>query len=80
MYLILFIIYFNRQATTTQSFLEEPDDVTVNLRDNVTLPGKVSTRRGVVQCTRDDFGLGADRQLSGFSRYKIIPWKLTKLH
>ena len=72
LYLMSILLYLTGQATATQTFQEEPSDVTVNLGDNVTLPCKVSNRKGDVQWTRDDFGLGIDRQLSGFSRYKML--------
>jgi hypothetical protein len=72
MYLMIILLYLTGKATATQTFQGEPSDVTVNLGDNVTLPCKVSNRKGEVQWTRDDFGLGIDRQLSGFSRYKML--------
>lgn len=58
-------------ATTRQSFLREPFDQIATVGEHVTLPCRVSDRRGVLQWTRDDFGLGSDRRLDGFSRYTM---------
>jgi hypothetical protein len=44
--LMSILLYLSGQATATQTFQEEPSDVTVNLGDNVTLSCKVSNRRG----------------------------------
>ena len=38
----------------------------------VTLPCRVENKIGVIQWTRDGFGLGDTRDLSGYSRYKLI--------
>ena len=48
-----------------------PQDQTAAEGEHVTLPCRVSDRRGVLQWTRDDFGLGSDRRLDGFSRYAM---------
>lgn len=69
---ILLYLYLTQRVSATQTFLQQPSDVTVNEGDNITLPCKVSNRRGNVQWTRDDFGLGIDRQLSGFPRYQMV--------
>ena len=69
---IFFFNLFIASRAITQSFVEEPNDVTINIGDNFTLPCKVSNRRGKVQWTRDDFGLGEDRALNGFPRYKML--------
>jgi len=39
--------------------------------EHVTLPWRVVNKLGTLQWTRDDFGLGADRNLTGFKRYKM---------
>ena len=39
--------------------------------EHVTLPCRVVGKRGVLQWTRDDFGLGNDRDLTGFRRYTM---------
>jgi len=38
----------------------------------VTLPCRVKNKRGALQWTRDGFGLGIDRNLTGFHRYNMI--------
>ena len=38
----------------------------------MTLPCRVENKTGVIQWTRDGFGLGDTRDLSGYSRYKLI--------
>ena len=38
----------------------------------VTLPCRVENKIGVIQWTRDGFGLGDTRDLSGYTRYKLI--------
>lgn len=58
-------------SATRQSFLREPFDQIATVGEHVTLPCRVSDRRGVLQWTRDDFGLGSDRRLDGFSRYTM---------
>ena len=58
-------------AATRQAFLREPFDQMATVGEHVTLPCRVSDRRGVLQWTRDDFGLGSDRMLDGFSRYTM---------
>lgn len=38
----------------------------------VTLPCRVENKAGQLQWTKDDFGLGLHRDLSGYDRYKMI--------
>jgi hypothetical protein len=54
-----------------QSFLREPFDQIAAVGEHVTLPCRVVNKRGVLQWTRDDFGLGSERQLIGFDRYQM---------
>ena len=56
----------------SQSFSAQPSDVTVNLGSSLSLPCQVVGRRGEVQWTRDNFGLGVDRELGGFRRYRMV--------
>ena len=69
--LLLFSILASASASSSQSFLREPFDQIATVGEHVTLPCRVSDRRGVLQWTRDDFGLGSDRRLDGFSRYTM---------
>ena len=54
-----------------QSFLREPFDQIASEGEHVTLPCRVVNKEGVLQWTRDDFGLGSDRGLEGFRRYTM---------
>ena len=55
-----------------QKFTKEPDSIIVKEGDNVTLDCSVNNKVGVLQWTKDGFGLGTSRSLSGYERYKII--------
>ncbi len=55
-----------------QRFAMEPQDQTAIIGSHVTLPCRVIDKRGVLQWTKDDFGLGMHRNLSGFERYSMI--------
>ena len=69
--LLLSLAAASASAATRQSFLREPFDQIATVGEHVTLPCRVSDRRGVLQWTRDDFGLGSDRRLDGFTRYTM---------
>ena len=58
-------------SSQVQQFLSEPQDVIVREGDNVTLSCSVRGKAGTLQWTRDDFGLGTSRDLSGYSRYRM---------
>ena len=71
--LAMFLLWLAIHSVSSgQSFSSQPGDVTVNLGTSLTLPCTVVDRRGQVQWTRDNFGLGVDRQLAGFSRYSMV--------
>lgn len=55
-----------------QKFAMEPQDQTAVIGSRVTLPCRVIDKSGVLQWTKDDFGLGTHRNLSGFDRYTMI--------
>ena len=55
-----------------QKFIEEPESVSVKEGDNVTLACTVDNKVGVIQWTKDDFGLGTFRNLSEYSRYRMV--------
>ena len=42
------------------------------LRAQVTLPCRVENKAGLLQWTRDGFGLGDTRGLVGYSRYTLV--------
>ncbi|XP_023330824.1 irregular chiasm C-roughest protein [Eurytemora carolleeae] len=54
-----------------QRFLREPPDQTAKIGEQVTLPCRVENKKGKLQWTRDDFGLGQGRDLTGFDRYEM---------
>ncbi|CAD7090949.1 unnamed protein product, partial [Hermetia illucens] len=58
--------------TTGQRFAMEPQDQTAIVGSRVTLPCRVVDKVGSLQWTKDDFGLGEHRNLSGFDRYSMI--------
>lgn len=55
-----------------QRFAMEPQDQTAVVGARVTLPCRVINKQGVLQWTKDDFGLGTSRDLGGFERYSMI--------
>lgn len=55
-----------------QRFAMEPQDQTAVLGSRVTLPCRVVNKSGKLQWTKDDFGLGEHRNLSGFERYSMV--------
>lgn len=55
-----------------QKFDIEPIDRTVKIGGTVLLPCRVVNKVGMLQWTRDGFGLGSDRPLAGFPRYQMI--------
>lgn len=55
-----------------QHFAMEPQDQTAVVGSRVTLPCRVTGKVGALQWTKDDFGLGQHRNLSGFERYSMV--------
>jgi len=55
-----------------QRFEREPEDQTAVVGETVVMACRVLNKSGVLQWTKDDFGLGSDRNLSGFERYRMI--------
>ena len=55
-----------------QKFEREPEDQTAVVGETVVMACRVLHKGGVLQWTKDDFGLGSDRNLSGFERYSMI--------
>lgn len=54
-----------------QHFRRTPDNQTATVGDRVTLACSVENKAGVLQWTRDGFGLGTDRYLEGYDRYSM---------
>ena len=57
------------EGQSVQSFLREPSDQIATVGEHVTLPCRVIGKVGLLQWTKDDFGLGVTRDLDGFKRY-----------
>lgn len=55
-----------------QQFAMEPQDQVAVVGARVILPCRVINKQGVLQWTKDDFGLGTRRKLVGFDRYSMI--------
>ena len=55
-----------------QRFEREPEDQTAVVGETVVMACRVLNKGGILQWTKDDFGLGSDRNLSGFERYSMI--------
>lgn len=60
--------------TVNQAFTLEPEDHSTAIGSRILLPCRVEHKQGVLQWTKDDFGLGAQRNLtlSGYERYAMI--------
>lgn len=54
-----------------QQFRRTPDNQTATVGDTVTLACSVINKLGVLQWTRDGFGLGTERNLVGYERYRM---------
>ncbi|XP_013178520.1 PREDICTED: irregular chiasm C-roughest protein-like isoform X2 [Papilio xuthus] len=59
-------------AYQEQRFAMEPQDQSAIVGSRVTLPCRVENKIGTLQWTKDDFGLGTQRNLSGYERYSMI--------
>ncbi|CAG4950991.1 unnamed protein product, partial [Parnassius apollo] len=59
-------------AYREQKFAIEPQDQSAVVGSRVTLPCRVEGKVGQLQWTKDDFGLGTHRHLTGYDRYKMV--------
>lgn len=55
-----------------QKFTIEPENQSATIGTKVLLPCRVVGKVGELQWTKDDFGLGTDRNLTGFDRYAMV--------
>ena len=69
--LLLWGVDSQESFRSTQSFLRHPSHQTAVVGEHVTLACRVLNKEGVLQWTRDGFGLGNDRELEGFKRYRM---------
>ena len=70
--LFISIPNFGDMSSVEQKFVEEPESISVKEGDNFTLSCSVKNKVGVLQWTKDDFGLGTSRALVGYSRYQMV--------
>jgi len=68
---LILLFSVNSVVGDPQYFIAEPQDVTANIGDEVILQCKVGNREGVLQWTKDGFGLGTTSDLPGFPRYTL---------
>ncbi|XP_026743411.1 irregular chiasm C-roughest protein-like isoform X1 [Trichoplusia ni] len=72
-YFLLFHVLISCvNAYREQRFAIEPQDQSAVVGSRVTLPCRVENKAGQLQWTKDAFGLGTHRHLSGYERYKMI--------
>ena len=57
---------------SVQEFEVQPYDVTAKRGDPVYLPCVIKNQKGTLQWTRDGLGLGVDRQLVSYPRYRML--------
>ena len=71
--ILLFMCVSSRAtASIVQLFVTEPEDISVVEGKSVILPCSVTNKAGVLQWTKDDFGLGTARELDGYERYRMV--------
>ena len=70
--LTICLVGLGEMRSRTQKFLKEPESISVQEGENVSLSCRVKNKVGVLQWTKDDFGLGTSRDLAGFDRYSMI--------
>lgn len=64
--------HHHHHSSEEQQFALQPTDQVAIVGARVILPCRVINKKGVLQWTRDDFGLGTRRRLAGFDRYSMI--------
>ncbi|XP_022699777.1 irregular chiasm C-roughest protein-like isoform X2 [Varroa jacobsoni] len=62
----------SQQHVRPQQFAIEPTARTAIVGDTVVLACRVTDKAGALQWTKDGFGLGTNRNLSGFPRYQMV--------
>ena len=72
--LVLFVslLKLSDLKSMEQTFLKEPESISVKEGESFTLSCSVKNKVGVLQWTKDDFGLGTSRSLVGYDRYKMV--------
>lgn len=70
--LLLAVVVVQECHGENQRFTIEPENQSATIGSKVQLPCRVVGKLGVLQWTKDDFGLGTDRNLSGYDRYSMV--------
>ena len=71
--LLLFLLLSDAAAQAAQArFVKTPTAVTAKLGSTVVLPCSIEGAVGSPQWTQNGFGLGTDRSLPAWERYKMI--------
>uniref|UniRef100_A0A1B6LJR2 Ig-like domain-containing protein n=2 Tax=Graphocephala atropunctata TaxID=36148 RepID=A0A1B6LJR2_9HEMI len=68
-WLMALLLWARVEALREQKFAMEPQDQTAVVGSRVTLPCRVINKSGLLQWTKDGFGLG---NLTGYDRYSIV--------
>ncbi|XP_031627812.1 irregular chiasm C-roughest protein-like isoform X2 [Contarinia nasturtii] len=63
---------FTTHLMEQQQFAMEPQDQVAVVGARVIFPCRVLNKKGILQWTKDDFGLGTRRRLSAFERYSMV--------
>lgn len=66
------VITYTTTIIEQQQFAMEPQDQVAVVGARVILPCRVLNKKGILQWTKDDFGLGTRRKLSAFERYSMV--------
>ena len=61
-----------RTRNLQQNFVKQPESLSIVEGGNVTLECRVRDKVGVLQWTKDDFGLGTSRLLPGYSKIAMV--------
>jgi len=69
--LLVTTVNANLSPVQQQLFRRTPDNQTATVGDTVTLACSVLNKAGILQWTRDGFGLGTERNLQGYERYRM---------
>nr|XP_026483917.1 irregular chiasm C-roughest protein-like isoform X1 [Vanessa tameamea] len=69
---LLYLLMDCASAYSQQKFAIEPQDQSAVVGTRVTLPCRVVNKAGQLQWTKDDFGLGTHRHLTGYERYRMV--------
>ncbi|XP_054285221.1 irregular chiasm C-roughest protein-like [Macrosteles quadrilineatus] len=67
--LVVLVLVWQTSGEQQQKFAMEPQDQTAVVGSRVTLPCRVINKSGLLQWTKDGFGLG---NLTGFERYSMV--------